>query len=178
VDWDERLFAYLDDLEQEAEARFDSERETELGDRARAEYATVTVVSRLMASVGREIALDVRGVGQVSGMLQRVGPDWCLVGAQRHAWVVRLEHATTVTGASERSVPEVAWSPVSLLGIGSVLRGLADTAEPCLVHTVDGAVHDVVVVRVGRDFVEVVTSPDRTVLLPLTAVAAVRIAGD
>ena len=174
MDWDERLFAYLDDLEQEAEARFGSERASELGDRARAEYAAVTLVGRLLASVDRELALEVRGVGAVTGTLQRVGPDWCLLESGSRVWVVRLEHVLTVEGASERSVPEVARSPIARLGVGSVLRGLADSGEHSLICTAGGSSYDVTVGRVGRDFVEVVTGQGRVLLLPLGGVAAVR----
>jgi hypothetical protein len=178
VDWDERLFAYLDDLEQEAEARFGSEPASQLGDRARAEYAAVTLAGRLLASVDREIVLEVRGVGAVTGRLQRVGPDWCLVESGSRAWVVRLEHVLTVEGASGRSVPEVARSPVARLGIGSVLRGVADSGEQCLICTADGSSYEVAVRRMGRDFVEVVTGQDRVLLLPLGGVAAVRTSGN
>jgi len=174
VDWDERLFAYLDDLEQDAEARFDAERAAELGDRARAEYAAVTLAGRLMASLDAEVSLDVRGVGPLAGVLRRVGGDWCLLGDGPREWVVRLAHVLAVAGVSERSVPEVAWSPVVRLGVGSALRTLADAGERCLVRSADGAAYDVLVSRVGRDFVEVVTGQDRTLLLPLTTLAAVR----
>src|SRR5205085_1551605 len=79
VDWDEQLFAFLDDLEQQAQALYDADRESELADRARSEYAAVSLVSRLMASLDRAVVLDVRGVGPVAGRLRRTGPDWCLV---------------------------------------------------------------------------------------------------
>ena len=51
VNWDEQLFAILDDLEQQAQALYDADRASELVDRSRSEYAAVTLVSRLMASV-------------------------------------------------------------------------------------------------------------------------------
>lgn len=173
MDWDERLFAYLDDLEQDAETRFDAERTGDLGDRVRAEYATVTLASRLMATVGSRVFLELRGVGSVSGMVERVGGDWCLVDSLSRDWVVRLAHVVAVEGASERSVPEVAWSPVARLGVGSALRRLADAGERCVVHTADGATYDVVISRVGADFVEVVTGQDRTLLVALPRIAAV-----
>ncbi len=176
MEWEERLFAYLDDLEQDAETRFDAERAGELNDRARAEYAAVTLAGRLMASVGRPLVLEVRGAGAVSGVLDRVGGDWCLLDAGTREWVVRLAHVATVAGASERSVPEVAWSPVARLGVGSALRGLADAGARCLVRTAVGASYDVVIGRVGADFVEVVTGQDRTLLLPLSAISAVTVA--
>ena len=177
MDWDERLFAFLDDLEQQAQALYDADRESELADRARSEYAAVTLVSRLMASVGREVVLDVRGVGPVAGELQRVGPGWCLVHGAAQDWVVRLAAVKGVEGASDRSVPEIAWSPVSRLGLGSALRRLADTRSECRVHSVDGAVWDACLTRGGSDFVEARVGEGRVVLLALESLGAVQSRG-
>ena len=177
MDWDERLFAFLDDLEQQAQALYDADRASELADRSRSEYTAVTLVSRLMASMSREVTLDVVGVGPVAGRLQRVGPDWCLVHGAAQDWVVRLAAVTGVEGASERSVPEVAWSPVSRLALGSALRRLADTAAPCRLHGVNGSIRDARLVRVGSDFVEAVVGEGRVVLLAGDAIAAVQSRG-
>jgi hypothetical protein len=174
VDWDERLFAFLDDLEQQAEALYDADRAGELADRSRSEYAAVTLASRLMASVDRSLVLELLGVGPVAGTLQRVGPDWCLLHGSAADWVVPLAAVVAVDGASQRSVPEVAWSPVARLGLGSALRRLADTGQACRVHATDGSVRDGVLGRVGQDFVEAVTGRDRKILLPLAAVAGVQ----
>jgi hypothetical protein len=173
VDWDERLFAFLDDLEHQAQALYDADRASELADRARSEYASVTLVSRLMASIGSPVALDVRGVGPVAGELQRVGPDWCLVHGATQDWVVRLAAVTVVEGASERAVPDVAWSPVNRLGLGSALRRLADTGADCRLHCEDGTVRDARVVRVGADFVEARIGEGRVVLVARDSLAAV-----
>jgi hypothetical protein len=177
VDWDERLFAFLDELEQQAQALYDAERESELADRARSAYADVTLASRLMASVDRDVVLDVRGVGPITGRLQRVGPDWSLVHGSAQDWVVRLQAVKSVEGASERSVPEVAWSPVSRLGLGSALRRLADTVARCRLHAVDGTVWDAVLTRVGADFVEARVGEGRLVVVAWDALAAVQSRG-
>ena len=174
MDWDERLFAFLDDLEQQAQALYDADRESELADRARSEYAAVTLVSRLMASVDRDVVLDVHGVGPVAGRLRRVGPDWCLVHGSAQDWVVRLAAVIGVEGASDRSVPDVAWSPVSRLGLGSALRRLADTGTDCRLHTVDGTIRDGRLARVGSDFVEAHMGEDRILLVARGALAAVQ----
>ncbi len=174
MDWDEQLFAFLDDLEGQAEALYDADREGELADRSRAEYAVVTLASRLMASVGSEVVLDVRGVGRVTGLLQRVGADWCLTHGAAQDWVVRLSAVAGVDGASSRSWPEVAWSPVARLGVGTALRRLADTGGRCVVHGVDHSTRDVVITRVGRDFIEARQGEGRTVLLGLEWIAAVQ----
>ena len=174
MEWDERLFAFLDDLEGRAEALYDAERETDLADRSRAEYAAVTLAGRLMASSDSEVVLDVLGVGPVAGVLQRVGPDWCLTHGVAQDWVVRLAAVVSVEGASTRAVPEVAWSPVDRLGFGSALRRLADAGEPCVVHGIDGTARAAVPTRVGHDFVEVTVGEGRPLLLRHDAVAAVQ----
>ena len=171
--WEEDLFAVLDDLEQQAEALYDAERGLELADRSRSEYQQVTLASRLMASVGADVALDVRGVGAVSGVLERVATGWCLVSGRGQDWIVRLAAVTSVRGVSERSSPEVAWSPVARLGLGSALRRLADAGERCVFHLVDGRLLDGTVRRVGADFVEVLSGEQgRTVLVPFDALGA------
>jgi hypothetical protein len=161
VDWDERLFAFLDDLEHQAQALYDADRESELADRARSEYAAVTLVSRLMASLDRDVVLDVRGVGPVAGRLRRVGPDWGLVHGAAQDWVVRLDAVKSVDGASDRSA----------------LRRLADTGAACRLHAVDGTVWDALLTRVGSDFVEARVGRDRLVLVAWDALAAVQSRG-
>jgi hypothetical protein len=172
--WEEELFAVLDDLEQQAEALYDAERDADLADRSRSEYLQVSLASRLMASVGDPVRLDVLGVGPVSGELARVAAGWCLVSAGDQDWVIRLDAVTVVRGASPRSLPEVAWSPVAKLGLGSALRRIADTGERCVLRLVDGAAHDAVLRRVGADFVEAVVGEGHSVLVAFSNVAAVQ----
>lgn len=172
--WEERLFALFDDLEGQAAALYDAEREAELADRARAEYHHVTLASRLAASVGRSVALDVRGVGRLEGGLGRVAEGWCLLEAPRQDWIVRLVAVSVVLDASDRSVPEVAWSPVQRLGLGSALRRLATAGDRCVLHLLDGTRHDGTPGRVGADFVELVTAAGQTVLVAHHALAAVQ----
>lgn len=172
--WEDDLFSLLDDLEQQAEALYDRERDLELADRARAEYAGVSLASRLMASVDRELGLDVTGVGRVQGVLQRVGADWCLVRGAGQDWLLRLDAVGVVQGASARSVPEVAWSPVARLGLGSALRRIADAKQRCRLYLRDGAAHEVVLTRVGQDFVEAQAPDGRTLLVVFAALAAVQ----
>ena len=177
VNQDEELFAFLDDLEQQAQALYDADRASELADRSRAEYAGVSLVSRLMASADRELTLDVLGAGPVTGRLGRVGPDWCLVHGSGQDWVVRVAAVKAVEGASGRSVPEVAWSPVSRLGLGSALRRLADAGSGCRVVSLDGTDRVGTLGRVGADFVEVHLTPQRCALVARDALAAVQSRG-
>jgi hypothetical protein len=127
-----------------------------------------------MASVGEPVRLEVLGVGAVTGTLDRVATGWCLVTGAAQDWVVGLDAVVAVRGASERSVPEVAWSPIARLGIGAALRRLADAGERCLLHLVDGTMHEAVLRRVGSDFVEATVGEGRTVLVAFSALAAVQ----
>ncbi|GAA1925321.1 hypothetical protein GCM10009737_28850 [Nocardioides lentus] len=174
------LFAFLEDLEAQAEAAWDAERRVDLDDRSRAEYREVTLAARVTASVGRPLEVDVRGVGQVRGELARVGDGWFLLRSPRQDWVVRTAAVTRLVGASERAVPVAAWSPLQRLGIGSVLRRIADEGARCLLHLRDGRRHEAErLVRVGADFVEVlegevVAGEGRLVLVTLDGLAAVQ----
>lgn len=173
MSWEEELFEVLDELEQQAAAAFGVARDLEVADRSRSAYQEVTLASRLMASVGREVRLEVSGVGAVTGTVERVGTGWCLVGGPGPDWVVTLAAVTAVHGAARRSVPEVAWSPVARLGPATALRRLADAGERCVLHLTDATSYDAVLRRVGADFVEASVGEDRTVLVALHALAAV-----
>lgn len=174
VAWEDDVFAVLEDLEGQATAAFADERDAELADRSRAEYSAVTLTGRLMASAGQQVEIDVRGVGRVRGTLARVARTWCLVGGHSQEWFLPRQAIVAVAGASPRAVPDVAWTPLSALGLGSALRRIADAQERCLVHTLDGERFDVVIRRVGADFVEAVTGEERVLLLVLDTVAAVQ----
>jgi hypothetical protein len=172
--WDEQLFELFDDLEGQASALYDVERAAELVDRSRAEYHHVVLASRLVASVGSPIVLEVAGVGRVEGELRRTGAGWCLLSGHQQDWIVLTARIQVVHGASERSVPEVAWSPLQRLGLGSALRRLGESQARCVVHLADGAQHEVVVRRVGQDFVEVESPAGARLLVAFDAVAAVQ----
>ncbi|PWN01467.1 hypothetical protein DJ010_18125 [Nocardioides silvaticus] len=171
--WEDELFALFDDLEGQAGALAAAERGAEHADRSRAEYQAVTLASRMMASAGTEVTLGILGVGTVTGTVDRVAADWLLLGSGQHDWVVNADAVTTVEGASVRSIPEVAWSPLTRLGLGSALRRIAEAGERCLLHLRDGARHEGTVRRVGGDFCELVVGEDRRmILVPFSALAA------
>jgi hypothetical protein len=154
MSWEHELFALFDDLEGQAAAAWEADREAELADRARTEYGSVTLASRLMASRGLTVVLDLPHVGRLEGRLARVAEAWCLLSGQGQDWVVPLRSVSGVRGASQRSLPEVAWSPVDRLGLRAALRRLADSQARCLLHLSDGTRHEAYVSRVGADFLE------------------------
>lgn len=163
--WEDELFALFDDLEGEAAGLHAAVRAPEVADRSRAEYQHVSLASRLMASVGSDLTLGVEGLGTVSGTVERVAAEWLLMSASGHDLVVSIGAVTTVEGASVRSVPELAWSPLTRLGLGSALRRIAESGERCLLHLRDGSRHEGTLRRVGEDFCELVTGEDRRLLL-------------
>ncbi|MBF4161878.1 hypothetical protein [Nocardioides acrostichi] len=173
--WAEHLFDVLDELEQEAEALYGAERLVEIEDRARSEYADVPLAGRLMAAAGGAVRLEVRALGAVVGELERVARDWVVVRGSRQDWLVPLAAVMTAEVPTDRAVPEVAWSPLTRLGLGSALRRLSEEGERCLVHLLDGTRHEGVPRRVGRDFVEFAEADAaRVVLIALTSVVAVQ----
>jgi len=176
MSWEEQVFALFDDLEQQASSLFAQEREAELRDRARSEYAQVSLVSRLMASVDREVALEVRGVGRVAGRAVGAsdgqGAAWCLLRSGATDWVVLVDAVQVAHGTSPRSVPDVARGPGQRLGLGAVLRRLGDAATPVTAHLRDGSRVEGELARVGRDFSEVVTAAGATLLVAHGALAA------
>ncbi|GAB3029209.1 hypothetical protein GCM10011376_14810 [Nocardioides flavus (ex Wang et al. 2016)] len=174
MSWEHELFALFDDLEGQATAAWEADREAELADRARAEYGAVTLASRLMASRGQDVALDLPHVGRLDGRLARVGEEWCLLSGARQDWIVPLRAVTGVHGASGRSVPEVAWSPVDRLGLRAALRRLADAGARCLLHLADGSRHEAYVRRVGADFLEALDAAGSELLVPYAGLVAVQ----
>jgi hypothetical protein len=153
--WEDGLLELFDDLEQQAEGLALAVRDVDVAERSRAEYAQVDLASRLHASAGCPVQLGVAGIGQLDGTLARVGLDWCLAAVGQAEWVVRLAAVTHARGLSPRAVSEPARLVVARLGLGSVLRRVADSRSPVFVHRFDGGVVHGQVERVGADFLEV-----------------------
>ncbi len=180
VGWEERLLGLFDDLEQEAEGLALADRDLEVAELGRAEYAAVDLAARVHASVGLDVELHVVGVGRMSGRLAAAGRDWLLVGGPgarpTQEWLVRLAAVTAAEGLSERAVPEPARGVAARLGTGSALRRLAESREPVLLTRLDGTATRGRLRRVGADFVEVLPEGERRAvgLAAFAHLAAVR----
>ena len=177
--WERSVLALLDDLEQQAEGLQQVERDLEVADRSRAEYAHVRLTSRLHALAGRDVRLTLLGGLSLSGTVERTGPDWVLLTeATRREWVVRSAALAVVQGASARAVPDDALGVLRRLSLRSVLQGLADEGSACLFHLVDGSRLEGGLLRLGEDFAEVRLGGNGPAggydLLPLAALAAVQ----
>lgn len=176
------LHGLFEDLEQQAAGIHLAERDAELVDRARGEYASVSFSSRVHASLGREAAFSLLGGEVVEGTIVQAGADWCQVlpAGRQGAWLIRLAAVVSASGMSARSVPEAARPVLARLTFGSALHRLAEESPVMVVHLVSAASTRVRVVRIGADFVESEPAGSRGgtpaggVLVPFTAIVALR----
>jgi hypothetical protein len=102
-----------------------------------------------------------------------VGEGWCLLDAGAQDWVVRLAALSSVRGLGERAVPAEARPVTARLGVGSALRGVAESRAETVLHRLDGTLLRGVLGRVGADFVELL-AVEEPETVPLAVVAAVR----
>ncbi len=175
--WDDHLAGVFEDLEQQAEGLVLAERDAEVAELSRAEYAAVDLAGRLHGSLGHALGLGVIGVGSLQGILSRVGAGWCLLDAGSTEWVVRLAAVGWLRGLGERAVPEQARPLPSRLGLASALRSVAELRLEAVVHRVDGSSTRGILVRVGADVVDLGTGEagsGRVETVPFAAIAAVR----
>lgn len=175
--WEDRLADVIDDLEQQAEGLALAERDAEVAEQSRAEYAVVDLVGRLHASLGRRLLLSVTGVGPVDATVIRVGEGWCLVAAGGHEWLLRLSAVGTLRGLADRAVTAEARPVTARLGFGSALRRIQDVRAETVLHRLDGALARGRLGRVGADFCEVEVGEwgsGVVEVVPFQALAAVR----
>jgi len=178
--WDERLGGLFDDLEQQADGLALTQRDAEVAELARAEYAQVDLEARLHASTGRWLVLDVEGPGVLEGTLSRVGAGWCLLGSGAQEWLVRLAATLSLRGLADRGVPARVRPVTARLGVASALRRVGDERAEVVLHRLDGTALRGRLVRVGVDFVDLGTGgeapaePGAVLAVPFHAIAALR----
>lgn len=171
--WDD----VFDDLEQQADGLMLGERDAEVAEQTRAEYARVDLAGRLHASTGRPLRVVLLGVGALEATLVRVGEGWCLLETGPTAWVVPVAALVSVRGLPDRAVEQASRPITSRLGLASALRGVAQARQQTVVHRRDGSVVPGPLGRVGADFVELGSGAGRLASLevvPFAAIAAVR----
>lgn len=181
MSWERRLFDLFEDLEQQAEGAALVARDAEVAELARAEYSEVDLTSRCHASVGLDVEL-VAGHGLVvRGRVARVGAGWCLLvcgsGSGRpdaQEWVFVLGALVAARGLSPQARPPSTRPLTGRLGLGSVLRGVAEEREPVTLVRTDGERRRGRVGRVGQDFLELFPDDGALEVVPFSAVAALR----
>lgn len=183
--WDE-LFA---DLEGQAVALAAAEREAEVAERTRGEFARVALLNRLRARTGDLLSAQVLGVGPVEGRLERVGADWLLLDFAGEVVVPVSALAFVRDLPAEAVSPSGVGAVAARIPLTAVLRTLARDRS-----VVSTALRDATVVvgtpdRVGKDWVDLAvhepgeaprrSAVRRRVTLPLAALALLRnLSGD
>ncbi len=169
----------FEDLEQQAAGMQLAERDVELADRARGEYAGVRLVDRLHASLGRRVSVGLTGGLTVEGTMADAGEEWFLLeeGSRPGRWLVPVPAVVSVAGLSSRAVPAALRPARARLGLGAALHRLGEEAGHLVVHLVTGPV-PVRPVRIGADFVEALqvgaAGPADSLLIRFAAVVAFR----
>ncbi|MDQ3627464.1 MAG: hypothetical protein M3419_01335 [Actinomycetota bacterium] len=177
--WDD-LFA---DLEMEAEAVLQRERDGEIAERTRVERSRIALLDRLHAARGHELGVSVDVLGAVRGTLLRASTDWLLLRSGRHEWIIDTASVLGVSGLPPSArAPGSGGAVAAALGWASAWRVLARDRTQLLVCRRDGTTMSAVADRVGEDFVELRAGSDdqptegarNRVAVPFTAVVAVR----
>jgi hypothetical protein len=181
VRW-ERLFA---DLEAQLEAAQRRELDVEVADRTRRELALTTVTDRLRAAVGGRLELTAAGAGSLAGEVERVGTGWLLLDCSPTLTVLVLADAIVsirgLPGFSAGAADAVA----ARMGLGIVLRGLAQDRAAVALTLRDGSAPTGTIDRVGADHLDLaehpVDQPRRNAAVrgnctvPFTGLATVRV---
>lgn len=132
----------FEDLAAQQAALERRERAAEIAEHTRAERGTVELVHRLVAALGTDLRVRVRGVGWVSGALTDVGADWALLdpqlpGSAGRELLVPLRGLLAVEGLTRAADPlESAAS--RRLGLRHVLRAVSRDRARVRVHDLDG----------------------------------------
>lgn len=173
--WEQRLLALFDDLELQAEGLALAERDGEVSELARAEYARLELADRLHGNPGARLVLGLGPAATVEGVTRQAGSDWLLLEDAGHEWVIRLAAVTFVRGLTERSLAAGARPVTARLGIGSVLRRIAEAGDEVVVQSLHGDRQRGLLGRVGADFVELRGPAGRPAdVVPFHAFAGIR----
>jgi hypothetical protein len=178
--------ALFSDLEAQAEELARAERAGEAAEAGRIYLAGGTIADRLRGGGSLSVRLRLRGDTQITGVVERTGPGWLLLGEGHGREAVVLSAAVlSCSGMTRYSAPAAALERTQTrLGVAHVLRGVSRDRSSVRVCLVDGYVLAGTIDRVGADYLELATvgggSARRQAevrefqAVPFTAVAAVR----
>jgi hypothetical protein len=148
--WQE-LFA---DLEAQGDSLRRADDEREIAELTRGGLAQIGILNRLHGNVSTPVTVQVAGVGEIRGRLQRVGADWLLLSSGDEV-VVPLPALMGVSDLPPAAVSDEGVGVVaSRLRLTSVLRAMARDRSPVRVVLRDGTPVVGTPDRVGADFVD------------------------
>lgn len=151
----------FDDLQSQFEAEQAAAGRADSASRTRSELGAVLLAQRLGGALGSPVSLDVRGAGQVAGVLLDRGPDWLLLADdRRREQLVALGAVRSVAGLGRRTAgPEPAGAVWARLDLRRALRGLVRDRATVQVVLDDGGTATGTLDRVGADYVELAEHP-------------------
>ncbi len=150
----ERLFA---DLDAQLAAELAAASEAELTERIRHETGQHSLVDRLRAAQGDEVAVGLVPARTLRGQVRDAGPDWLLLAdlSQAGETLVALAAVLWVEGLPRQLLPPVSGRVWAGLDLRLALRGLARERSAVLLHLRDGVPLTGTVDRVYADHVDV-----------------------
>lgn len=164
----------------EAEAADIAALDADIAEVERAARAEARFLDRLRAH--RTLALDVSGVGVVSGLVATVGRDVVVLAASDGDWAVPAWAIVGALGLGQEAQP--AATPSERLGMASVARAWARQRSVVRVMRIGAVPLDGTIDAAGADHVDLAEhdpgeprrseSVRRRVAIPLAAIAAIR----
>jgi hypothetical protein len=178
--WDD-LFESLD---RQFEELLDAAEDAEQADRTRVAFGGVSATERMSAAVGATVRLRLTGDRQVTGVLDRVGPDFLLLHESATVdLLVAWSAVAWVEGLSRRTGPGLG-TVDTRFDLRKAVRSVARDRAAVTVHTTHGTELSGTVDRVGADFFELAAhaawetrrsgAVQGVVLVPLRAVMLIR----
>lgn len=161
----ERLF---DDLEAQLDAGDAADHAAEVADRTRRELGLVVLPDRLVAAVGRTVALHLLAPaggaghqGSLEGRLVVAAEQWLVLatGTMPAPVLVPLTALGSVVGLDRLAPAEGPPTVARRLSLASALRGLARDRSPVRVDLLDGTCWHGTIDAVGADHVDLAEHP-------------------
>lgn len=174
VRWD-RLWA---DLSAQAEALERVEFEAEVADRVSVEQASVLLMDRVRASLGRHLRCDVTGAPPWRGVLGGYGRDWLALirddRSQDQTVLVPVAAVCGVTGLARQAIRDDALTPVGRrVTLAMALRHLRDDAHDVTLHRSGAPPLRGLLRSVGRDYVDLVDDEGTCWSVPMPALLGI-----
>jgi hypothetical protein len=163
----------LADLSSQAEVAFRRERSLEVAERSRHAYRAVSMVDRLLASVGETVRCELPHHGSVSGELRDVGVDWLWITESSSDAVVMVPAVAAIAGLSPRARHPLTHPITARRSVASPLRAFVEQGRALSFYHQSGGVRQGTLARIGADFMELAT-PSEVLALRVAHLSFIR----
>lgn len=152
-----RWESLFDDLAGRFDALNQQERDNDIREIVRYESSQIALHERLLGALGTRVRLWLDAQASITGVIRHVGSEWVSTESQVASHLIPLGAINLVEGLPARARTET--SAVQLrLGLPSAMREVAALYQPVHVRLVSGKEFTGMIARVGRDYVELVSS--------------------